>query len=498
MLFQSVVAAQSPGPSVTSEPRRNTPPHKHATRSALGNQAVFRACAAGGPHTIQSLRCGIGNQATVRASTAGATLPSLVMGRPDDPMEREADAAADHVLRLSAPAPTLTVSGTHSIARQCSCCEDDATIRRHQASNAPAAGAIPPIVGEALSSPGVPLDYETKAFFEPRFQRDLSAVRVHAGGRSAEAARSINANAYTVGQDIVFDDGRYDPLSGAGRRLLAHELAHTVQQPTPGVGAIRRDIRNPRYPCYESAAMPGGMDFFGTLVHLAIQQHYISNIDSDAAREHVLPGLGRADIVDQTGGVYEIKPKERLPEARYEADAYVRQARTFCDTTVDWHLGTKYFPPPPMRINGQLVGSWLETDGAILYTRLSERDPDGIPLPPPGKQPQKLEKESQKAKLKRQKAVAREAASDEVPASAWRRIAEFAKDVYDRGLDANEAAEQFLRKHPELVGIVIVAGLAAIVVTLADDVTLVGIADDVLLLIFGALEWTALRLSFAL
>jgi hypothetical protein len=65
---------------------------------------------------------------------------------------------------------------------------------------------------------------------EPRFGRDFGRVRVHTGARAAESARAVDALAYTVGQDVVFGAGRYSPRSPAGRALLAHELAHTVQQ----------------------------------------------------------------------------------------------------------------------------------------------------------------------------------------------------------------------------------------------------------------------------
>ncbi|MGB9632210.1 MAG: DUF4157 domain-containing protein [Chloroflexaceae bacterium] len=89
---------------------------------------------------------------------------------------------------------------------------------------------MPPIVHEVLRSPGQPLDAETRAFMEPRFGHDFSRVRVHTDARAAESARAVNALAYTVGRDVVFGAGQYAPGASAGRRLLAHELAHVVQQ----------------------------------------------------------------------------------------------------------------------------------------------------------------------------------------------------------------------------------------------------------------------------
>jgi hypothetical protein len=85
-------------------------------------------------------------------------------------------------------------------------------------------------VHEVLRSPGQPLDANTRAFMEPRFGHDFSRVRVHSDASAAESARAVNALAYTVGQDIVFEAGRYAPGASEGRRLLAHELTHVVQQ----------------------------------------------------------------------------------------------------------------------------------------------------------------------------------------------------------------------------------------------------------------------------
>jgi hypothetical protein len=81
-----------------------------------------------------------------------------------------------------------------------------------------------------VRTPGTPLDGETRAFMEPRFGHDFSGVRVHADAEAASSARAWTAAAYTVGSHIVFGAGRYAPGSPAGRKLLAHELAHVVQQ----------------------------------------------------------------------------------------------------------------------------------------------------------------------------------------------------------------------------------------------------------------------------
>lgn len=88
----------------------------------------------------------------------------------------------------------------------------------------------PPIVQEVLRSSGQSLDEPTRAYMEPRFAHDFSGVRVHTNNRAAESAREISAQAYTVGSNVVFDTGRFAPNTSDGRRLLAHELTHVVQQ----------------------------------------------------------------------------------------------------------------------------------------------------------------------------------------------------------------------------------------------------------------------------
>ncbi|HEY6058490.1 MAG TPA: DUF4157 domain-containing protein [Candidatus Limnocylindrales bacterium] len=92
---------------------------------------------------------------------------------------------------------------------------------------------------------GRPLDESTRTGMESAFGADFSDVRVHSDGGAAESARAVSAHAYTVGNEIVFGAGRYDPGSPTGQRTLAHELTHVVQQRsgpvdgTPAAGGIR-------------------------------------------------------------------------------------------------------------------------------------------------------------------------------------------------------------------------------------------------------------------
>jgi hypothetical protein len=160
--------------------------------------------------------------------------PKLTVGRTDDPLEHEADRVADQVMRM--PDPALPIGPAPlRISRKCAACEkEDEDKEKLQMKPAaalqPQTGEVPGIVHNVLRSPGRPLDPASRAYFEPRFGHDLSGVRVHTDGRAAESAGSIGASAYTAGSNIAFAEGRYNPATSSGRRLLAHELTHVVQQ----------------------------------------------------------------------------------------------------------------------------------------------------------------------------------------------------------------------------------------------------------------------------
>ena len=186
--------------------------------------------------------------------------------------------------------------GQHTNSRECERCKkkslDEKSNRdpllQRSAMNGRVLPGVPPIIHEVLRSAGKPLDTATRAYFEPQFggsfrtaspslhakasatplnvqpantpdereadawaervtaaapshlnrpaakMQDFSHVRVHTDARAAESARSVDATAYTVGTDIVFASGEYNPATNSGRRLLAHELTHVLQQTSGG------------------------------------------------------------------------------------------------------------------------------------------------------------------------------------------------------------------------------------------------------------------------
>lgn len=150
----------------------------------------------------------------------------LVVGEPDDEYEYEADRAAEQVMRMPEDGST---------PRRCSACDQDEeeSLQRKAFSGHPSSAAgfeAPSIVQEVLRSPGEPLDAETRQTMETRFNWDFGRVKVHTDSRADRSAKAVHAIAYTVGQDMVFASGRFAPGTSAGRKLIAHELAHTIQQ----------------------------------------------------------------------------------------------------------------------------------------------------------------------------------------------------------------------------------------------------------------------------
>jgi hypothetical protein len=186
---------------------------------------------------------------STKAKAASKSAPSgLRIGEPNDAFEREADRVADEVMTGGTPKPEWSLSKMSigaPLQRKCACggsggsggeCEEckkkEMTLQR-RAANQPEPATVPPIVHEVLRSPGQSLDSATRAFFEPCFGHDFSKVRVHADAEAAESARAVNAVAYTVGRDLVFGSGQYQPNTGSGKQLLAHELTHVIQQCGP-------------------------------------------------------------------------------------------------------------------------------------------------------------------------------------------------------------------------------------------------------------------------
>lgn len=174
---------------------------------------------------VATLHRARGNQAVQELARRGAIQPRLTVSDPHDESEREAERVAETVLADDEPAPAAgTDVAVRHTGTEAGSTAVDADLQRQIRS---------------VTSGGQPLSPATRNYFEPRLGRDFGDVRIHTGGRADEAARAIDAEAFTHGTDIVFRDGAYRPGTPAGTRLLAHELAHVVQSGGDGRSVYR-------------------------------------------------------------------------------------------------------------------------------------------------------------------------------------------------------------------------------------------------------------------
>ncbi|MCK5545286.1 MAG: DUF4157 domain-containing protein [Desulfobulbaceae bacterium] len=175
----------------------------------------------------------IGTQEAHRLLQSGAIQAKLKIGAPNDKYEQEADQVADEVLRMPTP-PSEQMRHVESepVQNQTKTARVIQQIQAREGQTVQDTAVSPHIFADisVLHGGGQPLPATTRDFFALRFGADFSDVRVHTGDKAAETAGNIHARAFTVGRDITFGSGQYAPENAEGKKLLAHELAHVVQQ----------------------------------------------------------------------------------------------------------------------------------------------------------------------------------------------------------------------------------------------------------------------------
>ena len=220
-------------------------------------------------HMFRELHQRIGNRAVGRHIQA-----KLKVSEPHDASEQEADRVADQVMRMPDPTTSHETPGvsrqqapqiqrmctdceeeekgqteTPQVQRKCNGCagdevhrmaaeeEEEEAVQRKSSD----ANEVDPKLESGLSDlgGGQPLPESARSFFEPRFGQSFGDVRVHTGAAANRAAKSINAKAYTLGNNIAFASSEYDSSSSSGRSLIAHELTHTLQQSAGGKSVQR-------------------------------------------------------------------------------------------------------------------------------------------------------------------------------------------------------------------------------------------------------------------
>jgi len=199
-----------------------------ATNSVPANGVLQRKCACGN-HAASGGEC---------TNCAKKKLQrKLSIGASNDPLELEADRVADQVLAYQ---PTHSFSNISA-----------PKIQRRAEQPSQQSEEVPASVERVMASSGSPLPITVRKDMEQRFGQDFSQVRMHTGAAAEQSARDVNAKAYTLGNNIVFNRGKFSPETQSGKHLLAHELTHVLQQssdateimraPLKSAGAIKRE-----------------------------------------------------------------------------------------------------------------------------------------------------------------------------------------------------------------------------------------------------------------
>ncbi len=208
------------------------------------------------PHTFnnQFIQWKLGNQGALRYYISGLLQTKLTVSNPGDIYEQEADRVADQVMRMTAPKvqrvseeeewlQTKPITPVQSIMQR-----ETLTDAEEKPLKTKDTSASTPQVDSSVESSinnmrggGQPLPTFVREYFEPRFGYDFSNVKVHTDSQAAESAQAVNAKAFTLGQDVVFGAGEYKPDHEDGKRLIAHELTHVVQQNGAASAQINRN-----------------------------------------------------------------------------------------------------------------------------------------------------------------------------------------------------------------------------------------------------------------
>jgi len=273
----------------TSDASRKHPggPVKATVHAFAQRPAPVNAQAGGNAVPVPQMA---GNLAVQRLFRGGGAPAKFAISHPGDADELEADRVAEQVMHGERTGPVG--SSVEVVHRKCAACDaggttcptcaDEQKVQRKALGGGASASHARV---RAMRGGGQPLAAPIRAFFEPHFDRDLGNVRVHTDDRASHAASAIGARAFTLGADIAFGPNQFAPETSAGKRLLAHELTHVVQQSNGGAAQrIARDttapaaapVRPPAAPaapavCYE----PKGQTVRFEGVLLAVNTDYL-------------------------------------------------------------------------------------------------------------------------------------------------------------------------------------------------------------------------------
>ena len=252
----------------------------------------------------------------------------LTVGQPGDKYEQEADAIADRVMQMPDP---------QSLQRKCTDCEQEEKVQtkplsasitpyvQRQTKGEPQIGASLESRLNSSKSSGYPLPDTTRSFMEPRIGADFSNVNIHTDSSAVQMSRELGAQAFTHGNHIYFNTGKYSPESPSGKHLLAHEMVHTLQQSESIQPLIQRSMdRHVVIPDSEGRECP---QLFSQLTDYETMRnyHFLGNLPTGSVvrikGERVLGGIENWSNVKilQTGNVRCVNPLDENAHSSPEA-----------------------------------------------------------------------------------------------------------------------------------------------------------------------------------
>ncbi len=284
----------------------------------------------------------------------------LSIGAVNDPLETEADSMADKVMRM--PEPVGHISNTaKAVQRKCANCEEEETARRKplasfiQKKGSEGGTVASDTVTQQINSSrgsGNRMDSPTQSFMESRFGTDFSGVNIHTGSQAIQMSRALNAKAFTVGNDVYFNEGQYNPGTAEGKHLLAHELTHTVQQGSGVSMKIQKAENDTTVGC--SALLDTGTDINAYVNAALAALRASSGAPSGAAMVAGLAGrigvdtsVGRTAVEDWAAGL----PSTKVSLPAQSATKY---------SGVNYRIWMNPFFPilnPTMKVKGICIGS---------------------------------------------------------------------------------------------------------------------------------------------
>lgn len=287
--------------------------------------------------------------------------PKLSINQPNDIYEQEADAMADKVMRMPDPAVANNFffkPAISSIQRKCAHCEEEEKTAKRKENSNEAVNASTKTENYINSlSGGKPLSKNERSFFEPRMGYDFSDVKIHTDSRAATSAQSINALAYTSGNNIVFNEGQYSSRTENGKRLLGHELTHVIQQNS---SIRKKQVQRASWEGFESEALCITHSDEG--VYEFIRDHYFS--DQPNARKHIIHYRigGGSNYSENIVNLFSANPHIRSRIA-FLINDQIKSGKRSSGVLIG--KGADDGKEPPIRQSDYDSDDWLDSNGNI-------------------------------------------------------------------------------------------------------------------------------------